>query len=77
MFCEHKNSEVVCWHWTHGFITNKTTFTSSTLGNIEVQYKCKDCGKYYFRHIENWLKCEEFATKYKDKQWSDTCKPVL
>ena len=78
IFCKHKNNELVCWHWTHGFITNKTTTTlTSSIGNIEVQYRCEDCGKYYFRHIENWLKCEEFATKYKDKQWPDTCKPVL
>ena len=78
LFCKHKNSEVVCWHWTHGFITNKgmTTLTSS-IGNIEVQYKCNDCGKYYFKGIENWEKCREFASKYKDKQWSDTCKPKL
>ena len=78
LFCKHKNNELVCWHWTHGFITNKTTTTlTSSIGNIEVQYRCKDCGKYYFKSIEDWKKCEELAFKYKDKEWSDTCKPVL
>ena len=68
MFCKHKNSEVVCWHWTHSLTSTKI---------IEVQYKCNDCGKYHFKGIEKWSECREFAAKYKDKQWSDTCKPVL
>jgi hypothetical protein len=70
MFCKHKNHEVVCWHWTHGETTNEIRF-------IEIQYKCKDCGKYYFRYLKNWVVCEHFAENHKGKQWSDDCKPVL
>ena len=70
IFCKHKNNEVVCWHWTHGYATYNPRI-------IEIQYKCNDCGKYYFGGITNWNKCKKFAAKYKDKQWSDTCKPVL
>ena len=70
LFCKHKNNEVVCWHWTHGSNDNYYRF-------IEVQRRCKDCGKYYFRYIQDEEKCDEFAYDYYDKQWSDTCKPVL
>ena len=70
LFCRHKDSEVVCWHWTHGFNTNEIRF-------LEIQLKCNDCGKYHFKTIKDWNKCEEFISKHKDKQWSDICKPIL
>lgn len=70
LFCRHKNSEVVCWHWTHGLSTNEYSF-------IEIQLKCNDCGKYYFADIRDCIKYKNFISKHKDKEWSDTCKPVL
>lgn len=71
LFCRHKKSnEVVCWHWTHGEIGNEPI-------QIEAQLKCTECGKYHFLHIDDPKKYDEFASKYKDKQWSDTCQPVL
>ena len=68
--CKHKNSEIVCWHWTHGANMNEIRF-------LEIQLKCNDCGRYYFRYIYDWNKCYKFIDKYKDKEWSDNCKPVL
>lgn len=68
LFCKHRNSEVVCWHWTHGQNANEIRF-------LEIQKKCNECGKYYFSYIKDWNKCEEFISKYPDKQWSDICKP--
>ena len=70
LICRHKNNEVVCWNWTHGLNGNHYRF-------IEVQRLCKDCGKYYFRHIQDEEKCDEFADAYYDKQWSDTFKAIL
>ena len=49
LFCRHKNSEVVCWHWSHGYNGNDIRF-------IEIELKCKDCGKYFFRYIKDWNK---------------------
>ena len=70
--CKHKsNNEVVCWHWVH--YPNDYEIRS-----IEAQLKCNNnCGKYHFLHIYNWNKCDEFAAKYKDKQWSKECGPIL
>ncbi len=31
LFCKHKNSEVICWHWTHGPNGNDIRF----FGNSE------------------------------------------
>lgn len=45
LFCRHKNSEVVCWHWTHGYNDNDIRF-------LEIELKCKYCGKYFFRYIK-------------------------
>lgn len=71
LFCKHKDSnEVVCWHWTHGINGNE-------IRSVEAQLRCNDCGKYHFLHIYDWDKCDEFIAEHKDKQWSDTCKPVL
>lgn len=70
LFCKHKNSEVICWHWVH--YPNDYDIRS-----VEVQLKCNDCGKYHFLHIHNWDKCDEFIAKHKDKHWSSTCHPVL
>lgn len=69
IFCRHKTSEVICWHWTHGPNGNDPR-------SIEMQLKCNICGKYYFRYIENPIKCIEFSKLYSDKKWSDNCKPV-
>ena len=66
LFCRHKNSEVVCWHWTHGWNTYETKF-------IEVQLRCKNCGKYRLAEIRDRNECYKFIEKYKDKEWSDTC----
>ena len=69
--CKHKNdNEVICWHWVH--YPNDYEIRS-----IEAQLKCNNCGKYHFLHIYNWNKCDEFIAKYKDKQWSKECGPVL
>ena len=39
--------------------------------------KCDDCGKYYFVEMRGWNQCEKFVSQYKDKEWSETCRPVL
>lgn len=70
LFCKHKNSEVICWHWTHGPNMNEPRF-------LEIQLKCNNCGKYYFTTIRECMDCNEFISIYKDKQWSTTCRPVL
>ena len=70
LFCKHKNSKVICWHWTHGPSTFDIRF-------LEIQVKCNDCGKYHFKYIRDWNKCYEFAEKYKNKEWSNSCRPVL
>lgn len=59
LFCRHKKSEVVCWHWTHGPNGNDIRF-------LEIQRKCPDCGKYFFRYIKNWDECEKFISKELD-----------
>ena len=69
IFCLHKDGEVVCWHYVkplHGYYTTI----------IEVQLYCNKCHKYYIRYVypENF---NEFVHKYKDKKWSDKCKPKL
>ena len=70
IFCKHKNEqEVICWHLTHGDQGNEPIF-------LEIQLKCPKCGKYYFRYIKDIEKMFDFMEKYKDKQWSETCKPV-
>ena len=70
VFCRHRNSEIVCWHWTHGACGNEISF-------IGIQLKCNDCGRYYFAEIRDRDDCDRFASEHKDKYWSDTCKPVL
>lgn len=70
IFCKHEQNEIVCWHWNHGVNGDSPL-------QIEVQLKCIKCGKYYFMDIINYEKCLEFSTKYKDKEWSSKCKPVL
>ena len=70
LFCLHKNNEVICWHWTHGWSTNEPRF-------LQIQLRCKKCGKYHFLDIQDPRKCNEFTYKYADKEWSDICKPVL
>ena len=70
LFCKHKHNEVICWHWTHGWSSNEPAF-------IEVQLRCKDCGKYHFMDIQDPREYDEFTFENADKKWSDTCKPVL
>ena len=70
LFCKHKNSEVIFWHWTHGFNGNEPAF-------LEVQLKCKDCGKYYYGHIKDHKLCNRFIKAHKDKEWPDACDSVL
>ena len=70
LFCLHKNNEVICWHWTHGAGTNEIRY-------LEIQLKCNRCGKYHFKEIRDWKECDKFIAAYKDKRWSDTCKPIL
>lgn len=70
LFCIHKNNEVICWHWNHGVSTMEIRF-------LEIQLKCNKCGKYHLVYIYDWNECDKFIAKYKDKQWSDICKPVL
>ena len=53
LFCRHKNNEVVCWHWTHGWSTSELRF-------IEIQLKCNNCGKYHFMDIRDPEIYEEF-----------------
>ena len=70
LFCRHKNSEVVCWHWTHGPNGNDTAF-------LEVQLKCNDCDQRYFIHIRDWDKCREIIEKHKDKEWPGFCNRMI
>ena len=70
LFCKHTNSEVVCWHWTHGWSTYEIRF-------LEIQLRCNDCGKYYFAEIRDRDECYKFIARHKDKRWSETCRPVL
>lgn len=70
MFCKYKEREVVCWHWTHGLNGNDIRF-------LEIQTRCKHCGKYLFVYLKDWNMCDRFIEKHKDKKWSATCKPVL
>lgn len=70
IFCKHKNSEVICWHWTHGPNGNDTRF-------LEIQRKCTECGKYFFTYIKDRDECNRFVSHYPEKKWSDKCKPVL
>lgn len=71
LFCKHKQEQdVICWHITHGPSNNEPAF-------LEIQLKCSKCGKYYFRYIKDVEEMNHFINTHKDKQWSDTCKPVL
>lgn len=38
LFCKHHNREMLRWHYTHGYNGMEPIF-------IEIEYKCKDCGK--------------------------------
>ena len=70
LLCIHKDNDVVCWHWTHGLNGNDDLF-------LEVQFKCKKCGRYFFRYINDRNECFSFIELNKDKQWSNKCKPVF
>nr|DAT83998.1 MAG TPA: cytochrome c protein [Bacteriophage sp.] len=70
LFCNHKSSEVICWHWTHGLSGNDIRF-------LQIQRQCNKCHKYYFTYIKNWDECNKFINKYPDREWSDGCKPIL
>lgn len=70
LFCRHKNSEVVCWHWVH-------CDNSHGVRILEIQSKCHDCGRYYLWYIYQIDECYEFINMYPDKEWSSYCRPVL
>lgn len=70
LFCNHKSSEVICWHWTHGLSGNDIRL-------LEIQRQCNKCGKYYFTYIKKWDECNKFISKYPDREWPDRCKPIL
>ncbi len=70
LICRHKNNDVICWHWYHGVNGDSPRM-------LEIQLKCKDCGKYHFANMQNEIKCKLFVEKYRDKQWSNTCKPKI
>lgn len=70
LFCGHRNNEVVCWHWTHGPYGNDPL-------QLEIQLRCTECGKYHFMHIDDPSRYDDFTSKYTDKEWSDTRRPVL
>ena len=47
LFCKHKNSEVICWHWTHGPIDDSRIasaaevmqyFTAVMRGEVKDQF---------------------------------------
>ena len=69
LFCKHKNSEVVCWHEVRDY----------DMFWIAIQFKCNDCGKYYFDYImgDDKNKCERFMKEYADKRYSEDCKMVI
>lgn len=60
--CKHKNTEVLCWHWTHGMTGNEIRF-------LEIQEKCLDCGKGFLKYMRDWGECEKFALSHPDKRW--------
>ena len=71
LFCKHKNSEIICWHRVHPLYGKYPTV-------IEYQTKCNECNKYFIRWFPlnvKWI--QSFIDTYKDKEWSDTCNPVL
>ena len=70
LICRHKHNEVVCWHWTHGYNTNEVRF-------LEIQMRCKYCGKYHIVCIYDWELCYKFIEQYRDKMWDGDCHPVL
>ncbi len=70
LFCKHESNEVVCWHWVNSFMDDDAHF-------LEVQVKCNNCSKYHFQYIRGWDECCKFMSEHKDKQWSETCEPVL
>lgn len=60
LFCRHKISEMLRWHYTHGYNGIEPSF-------IEVEYKCNDCGKVFYKYLYNNMK--EFEQKYAEKRW--------
>lgn len=62
LFCRHKNSEVIYWHW----VRNDNSYGDRFL---EIKSKCNDCEKYYIWYIYQINKCYEFINKYPDKEW--------
>lgn len=61
IFCEHKNNEVIYWHWVHQINNNDDMV-------LEIQMRCKYCGKCHFRYINSWNECRKFISEHKDKQ---------
>lgn len=69
LFCVHRDNDVICWHYIHPNYGYYTTL-------IEVQLQCKKCGEYHIKYVYP-KDFDEFVNKNKDKQWSNTCKPVI
>ena len=59
LFCNHKNREMLRWHYTHGYNGMEPRF-------IEIEYKCRDCEKIFYQDLRNNMM--EFAEKHADKQ---------
>lgn len=70
IICHHKDSDIICWHWTHGY-------NGMDYRHIEIQLKCNRCGKIYYRYIKDREECNVFAKENIDKIWSNKCKPIL
>lgn len=60
LFCKHKNREMLRWHYTHGYNGMEPSF-------IEIEYRCNDCEKIFYRALHNNMK--EFAKKHENKRY--------
>ena len=60
LFCKHKNKEMIRWHYTHGYNGMEPRF-------IEIEYKCNDCGKVFYKYLYNNM--TEFEQKHAEKRW--------
>lgn len=60
LFCRH-DKYINRWHYTHGPAMDPI--------HIEIELKCKKCGKLFYTYIFDVNKMERFAAKWKDKEW--------
>lgn len=54
LHCDHKDVDLIRWHWTHGTNGNDLAF-------VEIEYCCKECEKtiYLYQHgkeAHDWAK---------------------